>query len=265
LPQNSAKPLTGRRILITRARHQASHLAVALQELGAETILIPAIAISPPDSFAAIDRALQQLQRYQWIVFTSANAVAPFVERLQQAGLSAADTAHARIAAVGPATAKALEQAGFSVALLPESYVAESLAAALRPLVPGCRVLLVRALAARDVIPEELALAGAEVTIADAYQNSIPLESIEEIRQRFHNAALQPDAVTFTSSSTARNFFALLEAAGLASLPKGTVVASIGPVTSATLRELEQEPHLEASKSTIPGLVAVLETYFRSR
>lgn len=256
------KPLSDRRILITRARHQASQLAGALEDLGAKTIVIPAIEIAPPDSFGAMDQALRRIRHFHWILFTSTNAVTPFAERMQVLGLSAEDVAQASIAAVGPSTAKALEQAGFKVALIPPVYVAESLVEALRPQVRGNHLLLVHARVARDVIPKELTQAGATVEIVEAYQNRVPQESIHEIRHIFSDTAALPDAITFTSSSTARNFFALLDEAGIVRVPESIVLASIGPVTSSTLRELQYEPQVEATESTIPGLAKALVEYF---
>ncbi|MHB1022179.1 MAG: uroporphyrinogen-III synthase [Acidobacteriaceae bacterium] len=258
------KPLSGRRILITRARGQASQLATALEELGAETIVIPAIEIAPPDSFDRMDQALHRIEEFSWIIFTSANAVPPFLERMKVVGLSAKALSQVKIAAIGPSTAREIEQAGLTVALMPPIYVAESLVESLRTQVRGSRVLLVRAKVARDLIPEELAHAGAAVEIVEAYQNILPQDSIEEMHRIFHEEKLLPDAVTFTSSSTARNFFVLASEAGIPKLPESVVLASIGPVTSATLGELGYEPHVEATESTIAGLALALARYFRA-
>jgi uroporphyrinogen-III synthase len=252
--------LAGKRVLVTRAREQASQLAAALRVAGAEPIEIPAIAIAPPHSYAHIDGAIGSLKEFDWLVFTSANAVRAFCERALYAGVHPA-AAELRIAVVGPATADAVREAGMKVALVPKTFVAESLLAELRPLVGGESVLLVRAEVARDVLSSGLREAGAEVTVADAYRNELPAGSVAKLKQHFSEKTLIPHAITFTSSSTARNAHALLLAAGVI-LPPETVLASIGPVTSATMRELGWTPTVEAKEATIAGLVAALERYF---
>ncbi len=163
------KPLKGRRILITRARHQAQVLAAALEEQGAEVLAIPAIEIAPPDSYAGLDAALLNARKYQWLILTSVNGVEVLVERLKKLAAktlsSPQETLHVSgpfsIAAMGPATARALEAHGLPVHVVPQKYVAESLVEALRDQVFGQNVLLVRAKVARDVLPAELEKAGA--------------------------------------------------------------------------------------------------------
>jgi len=255
------QPLAGKRVLVTRAREQASQLAEALRAAGAEPVEIPAIAIVPPHSYAHIDAAIGSLQDFDWLVFTSANAVRVFCERALYAGVHPA-AAGVQIAVVGPATAEAVREAGMKVALVPPKFVAESLLAELRPLVGGERVLLVRAEVARDVLPAGLRDAGAEVTVADAYRNEVPAGSVAKLSEIFNSNTLIPQAITFTSSSTARNAHALLLAADVI-VPPETVLASIGPVTSATIRELGWVPTVEAKEATIAGLVRALAEYFR--
>jgi len=254
------KPLAGKRVLVTRARAQASQLAAALRAAGAEPIEIPAIAIVPPHSYAHIDAAIGALKDFDWLIFTSANAVQVFCERALYAGVHPA-TYGLKLAAVGPATAAAVRDAGMKVALVPQKFVAESLLAELRPLVGGESVLLVRAEVARDVLPHGLREAGAEVTVADAYRNELPAGSVSRLRELFGDNKLIPHAITFTSSSTARNAHTLLLAADVI-VPAETVLASIGPVTSATMRELGWTPTVEATEATIPGLVMALEEYY---
>jgi uroporphyrinogen-III synthase len=270
--------LAYKRILVTRTRHQASELAAQLQSLGATPILIPTIEIVPPESYAPVDTALAELESYDWLVFTSANAVEIFHQRHQNLGQpqkSGAPRPDSRmrvsakpqlpkIAAIGPATAKAVQGIGLHVDLIPLRYVAESLAEALIREVPGKRILLIRAAEARDVLPETLAAAGATVTIADAYRNQIPPDSIPALQQLFSSAASYPDAITFTSASTARNLIALLEAAGV-TLPGGLTLASIGPITSQAIRDLGYEPSIEAAEPSIEALVQSLVTHFSQR
>jgi uroporphyrinogen-III synthase len=253
--------LTDRRILITRTRHQASGLAAQLEALGAIPVSIPTIEIVPPASFAALDAALTCLRTYDWLIFTSANAVEVFHRRAQFQRLTQLPK---HIAVIGPATLRAANNIGLSVDLIPPQYMAESLAEALVPEAPGRSFLLVRAAEARDVLPVALMAAGGNVTIAEAYRNQIPAESIPALRALFEARATYPDAVTFTSGSAARNFFALLEAADLA-LPEGIVRASIGPITSQTLRELGYPPAVEAEEPSVGGLVRALEIYFGAK
>jgi uroporphyrinogen-III synthase len=255
-----ASPLKARRILITRAPHQASELADILRTLGALPILIPTIEIAAPASYAALDAALTCLATYDWLVFTSANAVEAFHRRAQSQHLTQLPR---KIAAIGPATERAVNAIGLTVDLLPPQSIAESLAAALLPEAPNKSFLLVRAAIARDTLPQTLAAAGATVTIAEAYSNRIPAPSLAAITSLFSNSANYPDAITFTSASTATNLVALLEAANL-TLPPAIIRASIGPITSNTLRDLNLPPHIEAAEATIPALVAALVTHFTS-
>jgi len=254
-------PLAHKRILITRTRHQASDLAAQLEALGATPILIPTIEIAPPATYASLDAALAQLntpgsRSYDWLLFTSANAVEAFHRRAQFLRLTQLPK---HIAVIGPATLSAANTIGLTVDLIPPRYIAESLAESLLPEAPGKSFLLVRAAEARDHLPETLIAAGATVTIAEAYRNQIPPESIPALQHLFGNPAHHPDAITFTSASTARNLFALLEAANL-TLPPNIVLASIGPITSQTLRDLGQEPTIEAAAPTIADLIQSLLT-----
>jgi uroporphyrinogen-III synthase len=228
-----ARPL---RVLVTRAAHQASALAEALRMVGCEPVEIPAIELVPPASWEALDAALAELYRFDWLLFTSANAVAAFLQRSKGAALPAS----LRVGAIGAATARALEEAGLRVDLVPPQAVAESFATALLPFArqadgtPG-RFLLVRAEEAREHLPDALRGAGAEVTVAPAYRNVVPEASVASIRQLFADGGA--DAVAFTSSSSVWNLKALLERAGC-ELPAGVACVSIGPVTSDALREV---------------------------
>ena len=252
-----ALPLAGRRILVTRARHQAGQLSTHLAELGAGVIEIPAIEILPPESWEPLDAALRNAQQYRWLVVTSGNTVRSIAERLVALDLSTSHLEHLKIAAVGPATARALHDAGLSVSVTPEEYIAESLVAAIGDQVRGVRVLIARAAVARDVIPEALTKAGAQVDVVEAYRNVIPEDSIRRIAEVFARDQRPPDAATFTSSSTVTNFFQLLRAAGLERPPEMLAI-SIGPITSETLRDQGWEPAAEADPHDIPGLIAAL-------
>jgi uroporphyrinogen-III synthase len=250
------------RILITRAPHQASALADALRARRCEVVAIPAIEFAPPVSYCALDAALACLRSYDCLLFTSANAVEAFAQRAQQ--LDVALTLP-KVAAIGPATARAVETLlGVAVALIPPQAVAESFAAALlpqalRPDGSPTRFLLVRAEVARDTLLDALTQAGAEVTIAAAYRTVIPTGSVEGIRELFAAPQNYPDAITFTSSSTATNLLALIEAAGV-TLPPDIPRISIGPITSQTLREVGLPPHAEAGDPSVAALAESVVT-----
>jgi len=254
------QPLADRRILITRAPHQAPELAGRLRDLGAVPIFIPTIEIAPPGSYAPLDAALAGLASFDLVAFTSANAVHAFHRRAQTLGFAAAPR---RIAVVGPATARAVEAIGLRADVVPPVYTAESLAAALAPEAGGRGVLLL-AEQAPATLRAALEAAGARVTVAAAYSNRIPAGSLTAVATLFADASCFPDAVTFTSASTANNLIALLDAAGL-KLPDAVARASIGPITSRALRELGLPPHIEASEPTIDALADALAVHFRAR
>lgn len=246
-------PLAGKRILVTRARRQAGQLSAELAKLGADVIEIPAIEILPPESYAALDAALRDLREFQWLIVTSTNAVRAIAERRSAMEIPAANFSHLQIAAIGAKTERALDEAGLFASVVPKEYVAESLLEALADRADGTRVLIARAAAARDVIPETLTRRGARVDVVDAYRTVIPQESTAKMRDVF--SGTPPDAATFASSSAVMNFFHLLGAAGL-SRPDAMLVVSIGPITSQTLREHGWEPAAEADPHDVAGLVA---------
>jgi uroporphyrinogen-III synthase len=254
---NEIHPLAGTRILVGRARHQASRLSAGLRSLGASVIEIPFIEIRKPQSFQSLDDALKNLKTYDWLILTSVNGVEAMGERRRKFRLTRKHFKHLQIAAIGPATKQALLKSGLKVKMVPEEYVAESVVRGLRDKVSGKRVLLVRAKVARDVIPEELRAAGAEVDVVEAYETVVPKKSQERLRALMKNSTRRPHLVTFTSSSTVRNFAELLGPAGTRSL-RDVQLASIGPVTSATLRELQLPVAIEAREFTMSGLIRAI-------
>lgn len=248
----NALPLAGRRILVTRAAHQAGKLSDGLRALGAEPVEVPVIEIRPPSSFAELDRALRSLDSYEWLILTSANAVRALGDRAASLGLDLTAASHLHVAAVGEATAEAARQVGLSITLVPGSYVAESLVASLAGQTHGKKVLLARAAVARDVIPDALRAAGATVDVVDAYANVMP-----EAAPALLCEALQKGiaAAAFTSSSSVTHLAAAARQSGIA-FPFANVAAiSIGPITSKTLRDLGWEPSAEANPSDVPGLI----------
>jgi uroporphyrinogen-III synthase len=244
--------------LVTRAPHQASELADRLRALGATPILIPTIEIAPPASYDALDSALTSLPSFDIVAFTSANAVEVFRQRAEALGTT---PALQRVAVVGRATERAIEGIGLHADVVPPVFTAESLAETLAPEACGRRFLLVAAENAPSTLHDGLVAAGARVTVAGAYSNRIPEASLGAIAFLFGDVNTYPDAVTFTSASTASNLVALLETAQL-QLPEGVTRASIGPVTTRALRELNLSPHIEAKESTIPALVECLVVHF---
>ncbi len=246
-------PLFGQRIVVTRAPGQASELSEKLRSLGADPIELPVISIQPPVDPAPLNRAIQNLASYDWLIFTSVNGVRFFLDRLD-ASCYDLRSLKARLCTIGPATRRAVEELHLKVDRMPAEYVAESLVAAFAPEdLKGKRVLLPRAAVARDLIPVELAKLGAQVDVVEAYRNVVPADATGRAREIF-SATAKPAWITFTSSSTVKN---LLAAAGREALA-GVRIASIGPVTSATARELGLTVHAEARPYTVDGLVEAI-------
>jgi uroporphyrinogen-III synthase len=263
-----ANPLTGLRVLVGRARHQAGALSAELRKLGAQVLEIPFIEIRKPRSFRPLDQALNDLAGYDWLILTSVNGVDAMWERLAKLRLTKRSLRHLKIAAIGPATKKAIENRGIRVEVVPQEYVAESVVRSLREHVKGKRILVVRAKVARDVIPRELRKAGAEVEVVEAYETVVPRSSRTRLQTALKNPRKRPDVITFTSSSTVKNFVALVGSGtrprqGTGKQLDGIALASIGPVTSSTLRELRLEVDVEAREYTIPGLVQAIVASLR--
>lgn len=265
--QGDSKSLAGARVLVGRARHQASALSSGLREFGAEVIEIPFIEIRPSRSYKLFDHALNKIAEYDWLILTSVNGVEALESRLKHLKISPQALVHLKIAAIGPSTRAAVEKLGLKVHIVPKQYVAESVVESLRGKVEGKRVLLARAKVARDVIPTQLRKVGAKVDVVEAYETVVPKSSQKNIRALMSNPKLRPDVITFTSSSTVRNFVQLLgDKTRGQGRPRhtdlnGIQFASIGPITSATLRECGLPVHVEAREYTIPGLIqAIVKT-----
>jgi uroporphyrinogen-III synthase len=215
-----------------------------------------------------MDRALKNLRDYDWLIVTSVNGVDAFWERLRKLHMSRKQLDHLRLAAIGPATRKAVEKAGLRVDVVPREYVAESVVESLRGQVSGKRVLLARAKVARDVIPRDLRKLGAKVDVVEVYETAVPRNSRVPLRAVLKDPKRRPHLITFTSSSSARNFVSLLGPDVVyllsgprrgAPLPLGRIrMASIGPVTSSTLLDLGLPVDIEAKEYTIPGLIRAI-------
>ncbi len=255
----AAGPLSGRRIVVTRCRSQAASLTALLQAEGAEVIEFPTIRIAPPPDYTACDRAIDHIREYRWIVFTSQNGVAAFLDRLRVRGRGTDALGSARMAAIGPATARALQARGLRASLAPREFVAEALvdafAAPGAEPIRGARLLVPRALEARCVLPDGLRALGAVVDVIPVYR--IEVEHAQDGVARRRLQAGEADALTFTSPSTARNFVAVLGAEA-ADVAGRSLVACIGPITAAAARDCGLTVGLVAERYTIPGLVAAL-------
>jgi uroporphyrinogen-III synthase len=249
--------LAGIRVLVGRARHQASALSAELKKLGAEVIEIPFIEICKPRSYKPLDAALKAIADYDWLILTSVNGVDAVSARLKHLRISKRSLRHVQIAAIGPATLEEIEKLGLRVAVVPPTYIAESVVESLRGKVEGKRVLLARARVARDVIPRELREMGAQVDVVEAYETAIPAASKRRLHSVMSHPKRRPHVLTFTSSSTVKNFAALLGGRAHTDLG-GIQFASIGPITSATLRELGFPVHIEAKEYTISGLTRAI-------
>jgi uroporphyrinogen-III synthase len=266
-PNSGKSSLSGIRLLVGRARHQAGALSAELKKLGAQVIEIPFIEIHKPKSFKPLDAALKTISTYDWLILTSVNGVEAMWDRISKLRLNNTLPTNILVAAIGPATKKAIEQRGMKVDVVPKEYVAESVAKSLKSKVKRKRVLLVRAKVARDVIPNELRKAGAHVDVVEAYETVVPESSRVRLRAALRDPRKRPQVVTFTSSSTVKNFVELL------GLPKksrhrdlaGIQMASIGPVTSATLLEQGLPVDIAAKEFTIPGLIAAIEAALAAR
>jgi uroporphyrinogen-III synthase len=252
-----SRTLRGVRVLVGRARHQASPLSSGLRALGAQVMEIPFIEIRKPRSFRPLDTALKNVHDYDWLILTSVNGVNAMWERVRKLRLTKKHLGHLHVAAIGPATKQALESRALKVHVVPDQYIAESVVRRLRKQVKGKRVLLVRAKVARDVIPRDLRAAGAQVDVVEAYETVTPETSRRRLRAALATSRRAPNLITFTSSSTVRNFVDLL-GRDHHSVLRDVRLASIGPVTSSTLEELGLRVDIEACEYTIPGLIKAI-------
>jgi uroporphyrinogen III methyltransferase / synthase len=254
-------PLFGRRIAVTRTREQAGPLREQLMALGAEVVEIPTIEVRPPTSWEPMDAAVRRLGDFDYLLVTSVNGVRNFLARLRATGRDVRDLKGLIIGAIGPATAAEFAKVGIRVDLTPKEYRAEGLLEALGSHdVQGKAFLIPRAKIARDLVPKALRERGAQVEVVEAYQTVVPQLSGEELQRLL---SPPPHVITFTSSSTASNFVKLIGQSSVDEFLKGVATASIGPITSDTLRQLGLAVSIEATESTIAGLVRAIETHFR--
>jgi uroporphyrinogen III methyltransferase/synthase len=255
------RPLWGKTAVVTRTREQASALVELLSAAGARCLEVPTLEIATPGDFGPLDAALHHLSDYAWIIFTSANGVAAFFQRLFEQGYDVRALGGAKLAAIGPATAQALRERGLVADVVPARFQAEDLAAALLPhIAPGSRVLLARAEQAREVLPATLAQAGIQVDVAPVYQVRKPQDIPEEARPFIESG--QIDIITFASSATVHNFAAMVGREKFQELAHKAVVAAIGPITGDTLKEYGITPKIQPEDYTIPALATAIVEFF---
>ena len=246
------RKLFGKKILVTRARSQAFKLSNGLKNLGASVIECPTIKIAEPsDNFRQLDAAIKNLRGFDWIIFTSANGVEKFFERLKTHGLDVRALGNLKVAAIGSATAEKLSDFGIIADVVPKNFVAESLADELKNFVADKKILIARAEIARDVLPDTLKNFGAKVTVAHAYK------TLAETPKQIDFDAI--DLITFTSSSTVKNFVATYGVDVLKKIPS----AAIGPITAQTLENFDVTPAIIADEFTIDGLIEAIKKFYR--
>ena len=263
-PARQARPLHGRRIVVTRARSQGELFARKIEELGGEPIEFPTIEIVPPPSYEPLDRAIQALGSYHWVIFTSANGVAHFWARFRKLKQETRLLQRARIAAIGPKTARALAEVGMKADLVPREYRAEAILQELKPEdIRGKRILLPRAAEARDILPVTLRQWGAVVDEIAAYRTVAVKGDSADLRAGLLDRKI--DMVTFTSSSTVNHFVALFPADAAGELLANTAVACIGPITQKTAEDRGIRVDVVARDYTIAGLTQAIVEYFSQK
>jgi len=257
------RPLMGKTIVVTRARAQASDLVFRLEALGADCFECPTIRMAPPEDTGLLDAAIENISTYHWLIFTSVNGVSAFFDRFFALGRDVRALGHVRTATVGPATAERLLSYGVRSDLMPDSFRGEAVAAAFaKEDIQGKHVLLPRAARARDVIPRELAGMGAVVSDVPAYRTIQDRRNVDRLMDLLRER--RADLITFTSSSTAKNFRALFTREEFTALAAGVPVAAIGPITADTARSLGFRMDLVAEEFTIPGLCDAVSKYFQA-
>ncbi len=260
------RPLFGKRIVVTRTRDQASELVAKLEEHGAECLEYSTIHIEAVDDYQLLDQALQQINTYDWILFTSLNAITYFFKRLYDKGMDSRALASCRIGAVGRATAEALRQYGICADMVPDKFTGEGLAESLiAGGVAQSRIVLPRALKAMETLPEMLADAGAKVTVAPVYQNIPPKGRKAELREQLQQGDI--DLLTFTSSSTVTNFLAMVDPADeqeQQQLLGNVQIAAIGPITAETVRKSGLSVDIQPDKYTIADMVTAIVSHYRA-
>ena len=258
------RPLFGKRIVVTRTREQASQLVAELEENGANCFECSTIDIQPVDSYGVLDAELERLEEYHWILFSSLNGVTYFFKRLFEKGMDARDMKGPQVAAVGKSTADLLSSYGINADLIPDEFTSEGLAENLLDLgVEGRNILIPRAEKGREILPETLRGAGAQVTIAPVYKNVLPEKGADDLRKELEAGV---DMITFTSSSTVRNFFTLMDGENQkppVELLEGVKIAAIGPITAKTVTDSGLKVDIQPEEHTIGAMVRAIVAYYQ--
>lgn len=256
------RPLFGKKILITRSKEQSKDFSDLLFYYGAEPIIFPTISLVPPENWEEMDRAINSLGKYDWILFSSVNGVHYFMNRLKTLGRDIRALHTLKICAVGSSTEEDLLKYGIQTDLVPSSFQGESVVESFQKMsVKGLSFLIPRAKEAREVIPESLRKMGATVDLVTAYQNVRPFENIDRVKGLLAEGKIA--VLTFTSSSTVRNFFDLFQSADLKTILKNTKIASIGPITSQTIREAGYPVDIEPEEHTVKALTESIVEYYK--
>ena len=259
-----SRPLAGKRIVVTRAREQASDMVRRLSDLGAECLEFPTIKVVPPENVKPLKEAIERLRDYDWIVFTSVNGVKFFFGLLFEMNKDVRALNHLKIAAIGPATAQKLFKYGLKSDIIPKNYRAEAVVEAFsKEQLNGKKILLPRAKEARPVLPVELRKMGAKVDEVTTYITEKDRDNADLLTKQLQEKTI--DLISFTSSSTVKNFKALLPPDSFNKLMNGIAIASIGPITSDTAKELGFDVHITAKDYTIPGLCEAILQYFENK
>jgi uroporphyrinogen III methyltransferase/synthase len=259
--EGNKKPLSGRKILITRARDQAALFATSLVDLGAEVIEFPTIEIVPPLRWKELDQAIDQLESYDWLIFTSANGVNFFWQRLSEKGKDRRLPPSLKVCAIGPATAYQLREKGIEVDYTPKEFVAEAILKGFdKMMLQGKRILLARAKEARDVLPKGLRKMGAKVDVVETYRTVKPKGGLKRLKQLLEKGKI--DVITFTSASTVNHFAELLKKEDLQTLLKDITIACIGPITARAAKGWRMRVRIEPKEYTIPALTQAIAQYF---
>ena len=259
------RPLFRKRILVTRPKLQAPAFSDLITAAGGEAVECPTIEIVPPEDWGPLDRALERLSTYNWLIFTSVNGIAPFMTRLMEAQRDVRALAGLTICCIGPRTAEALSAYGLRADVIPEQFQAEGILEALdERQVGGMSILIPRALVAREILPDQLRTRGATVDVVPVYRTIRPAVATDRLSEQLRTHAI--DIISFTSSSTVRNFVELFSSkAEMLRLVGETTIACIGPITAATVREVGLSVHVMAGRNTIPALAdAIVESVANS-
>jgi uroporphyrinogen III methyltransferase/synthase len=255
------RPLFGKRILVTRAREQASELAERIRRLSGDVVEFPAIEIVPTDNWRDLDDAIKNIDKYDWIIFTSINGVKIFLDRLKTLSYDIRHLKGLRLCAIGPKTSSLLESLMINIDIVPSKYRAESIIEEFKKEnINGKRILLPRAKEGRDILPKKLRELGAIVDEIPIYKTIRPNRDVDKIKNLFMRKKI--DIITFTSSSTVKNFIEMFKQNEILRLIDGVKIASIGPVTSNTLASFGINPDIMPEKYTIPGLVEAILDYY---